>query len=405
MRHAFPIRLVLVLALVVVALPAAAVAKQSLPADRRADSVPARGAFVIRLGADTIGVERFIRTRDRLEVRGVGRAPVTTRRHTVVTYGADGDVATLHMRSERADGSAPATTVDGRFGADSVEMVVTANGQTRASTFAGRGAVPQLDVTVSVALLEPPTMRFLASGKDSAAVPMAFVGGSIALPMTFARLGSDSVSIEFQGWGAPFVARVDRVGRIVRLHGLRTTQQVVVERVEEADIDAFASDFARRDAAGTAVGALSPADTSRASVGAASVQVAYSQPALRGRTAVGGQLVPYGRVWRTGANAATTLTTDRALDVGGTTIPAGTYTLWTLPSATRWTLIVNRKTRDGDGRPLWGTRYDAKEDVARIPMTVSRSAGTVERFRITLDGGALRMAWENTVASVPVAAR
>ena len=68
-------------------------------------------------------------------------------------------------------------------------------------------------------------------------------------------------------------------------------------------------------------------------------------------------------------------------------------------------LIVNRKTREEGGRPLWGTRYDAKEDVARIPMTVSRSAGTVERFRITLDGGALRMAWENTVASVPVAAR
>src|SRR3712207_313763 len=131
-----------------------------------------------------------------------------------------------------------------------------------------------------------------------------------------------------------------------------------------------------------------------------------SQPALRGRTAVGGLLVPYGQVWRTGANAATQLTTDVDLDVGGTLVPKGTYTLWTLPTAAGWTLIVNRKIVDERGQPLWGTMYDQSQDFRRIPMRVAPSAEKAERVRITLEpsgaGSTLRMAWENTVATVPV---
>ena len=122
---------------------------------------------------------------------------------------------------------------------------------------------------------------------------------------------------------------------------------------------------------------------------------------MRGRKIVGG-LVPYGRVWRTGADAATTLTTDAPLNIGGASVPAGKVTLYTLPSAQGWKLIINKQTGQ------WGTEYDEKQDLGRIPMTVSKTSAPVEQLTIeiadTPAGGELRLSWENTLAVVPFTA-
>jgi len=119
---------------------------------------------------------------------------------------------------------------------------------------------------------------------------------------------------------------------------------------------------------------------------------------MRGR-AIFGALVPYGAVWRTGANAATQLSTDRDLDLGGARVPAGTYTLWTIPGPSGWTLIVNAQTGQ------WGTEYHADRDVVRIPMRVTTVRGRLERFTISIvpgrRGGVLRMAWDRTRAAIP----
>lgn len=143
----------------------------------------------------------------------------------------------------------------------------------------------------------------------------------------------------------------------------------------------------------------SPRDTARATVGGARVMVDYGRPSMRGRTIMGG-LVPYGRVWRTGANAATTLVTDADLRIGETAVPRGTYTLYTIPGEDAWTLVVNRQTGQ------WGTEYDEAQDLARIPMQVSRTDAPVEQFTISVvpgqgNAGELVMEWENTRASVP----
>lgn len=143
----------------------------------------------------------------------------------------------------------------------------------------------------------------------------------------------------------------------------------------------------------------SPRDTAEATLGGERVLVDYGRPYMRGRTIMGG-LVPYGQVWRTGANAATTLVTPRDLRIGGTAVPAGTYTLYTLPGESEWQLIINRQTGQ------WGTEYDAAQDLARVPMRVERTPAPVEQFTITLEPGTptgtLRMEWENTRVSVPV---
>ncbi|HEX6368272.1 MAG TPA: DUF2911 domain-containing protein [Longimicrobium sp.] len=144
----------------------------------------------------------------------------------------------------------------------------------------------------------------------------------------------------------------------------------------------------------------SPRDTAEMRIADDRVYVDYGRPFMRGRAIMGG-LVPYGQVWRTGANAATTLITTRALRVGGTTVPAGTYTLYTLPGETAWQLIINRQTGQ------WGTEYDQAQDLARIPMQVARTPAPVEQFTIALEPGGgnlvnLVMTWEDTRASVPM---
>ncbi len=131
-----------------------------------------------------------------------------------------------------------------------------------------------------------------------------------------------------------------------------------------------------------------------------SVTIDYSRPSMKGRKIMG-DLVPYGKVWRTGANEATSLTTDTDLVIGGTTVPKGKYTLYTLPGEMAWKLIINKQTGQ------WGTVYDEKQDLARIDLVSAKTSAPVEQFTISLDqaGGnaaKLKMEWENTSVSVDV---
>ncbi len=130
------------------------------------------------------------------------------------------------------------------------------------------------------------------------------------------------------------------------------------------------------------------------------VTIDYSRPSMRNRK-IFGALVPYGQIWRTGANAATSLKTDVNLTIGGAAVPAGSYTLFTIPSETGWKLIINKQTGE------WGTDYDEKQDLARVDMKVAKNAAPTEQFTISLDkmGGnsaTLKLDWADTTASVSV---
>lgn len=128
------------------------------------------------------------------------------------------------------------------------------------------------------------------------------------------------------------------------------------------------------------------------------ITVDYSSPRMKGRK-IFGELVPFGKVWRTGANEATSFVTTTDLTAKGTNIPAGSYTIWTIPESDKWTLIVNKHTGE------WGTPYKYEsEELAHVPMSVSQTSGPVENFTVSFDqtGGActMRIAWEDTQASV-----
>ena len=137
--------------------------------------------------------------------------------------------------------------------------------------------------------------------------------------------------------------------------------------------------------------------------GGKTIRTNYSSPRMKGRR-IYGDLVPFGQVWRAGANEATTFVTSSDVVVGGKTVPAGSYTIFTIPAADKWTLIVNKKTGE------WGIPYKYESDeLARVDMRVSKLPASIENFAIGYDksasGCTLRMDWETTRASVDLTAK
>ena len=145
---------------------------------------------------------------------------------------------------------------------------------------------------------------------------------------------------------------------------------------------------------------LSPPAETLVKVNGKTLRVNYSAPSMRGRKIFGG-LEPYGHVWRAGANEATAFHTDADLDINGLTVPKGDYTLWVFLDPKQWQLVVNKQTGQ------WGLDYDQSHDLGRVKMDMSKPQAPIEKYKMTLSGlggnkAKLELAWENTVASVPI---
>ncbi len=147
----------------------------------------------------------------------------------------------------------------------------------------------------------------------------------------------------------------------------------------------------------------SPPATATVSLNGKDVTINYGAPSMRGRKIMG-ELVPYDKVWRTGANEATTFVTQGDLKIGGTTIPAGSYTLYTLPDPTRWLLIINKQTGQ------WGTGYNEPMDLARIAMQSKTLSPPQEKMSISFENTVgntteLHIKWDTTNQYVPITAQ
>jgi Protein of unknown function (DUF2911) len=129
------------------------------------------------------------------------------------------------------------------------------------------------------------------------------------------------------------------------------------------------------------------------------ITVDYSSPRAKGRKIFGG-LVPYGAEWRTGANEATTFVTTADLTIGGAAVPAGSYTLYSIPAEKSWKLIINKQTGQ------WGTIYDSKQDLLQADMQVSALPAAVENFTISFHemgtGCHIYLDWEKTRAAAEI---
>jgi DUF2911 family protein len=379
---------------VILVVPVGALAQDSQPT----------GAFIVRLGTDTTAVERFTRTGTTYQIEQAIRSPRTSFRHTHLELTPSGEIAAFHLMFHRIDNPAGpllGSTKLSYAGGDSatVEVKDGDTGSTRRVS-TRLGAIPSLPQ--SFLAYELAAMRMRASGADSMAVTL--VNPSYApTPVIVRRVGADSMTFTL-----PFLtyrAHVDAAGRITRLYQPRGTS---VERVKTVDVNRVAKAWAALDASGKAMGPLSPRDSMSARVGDAAITIKYARPRKRGRV-IFGDIVPWDTVWRTGANDATVLTTDRDLVIGGTVVPAGSYSVFTLPTRSKTTLIINRETMR-NGEPLAGTDYDASKDLARIAMSTKSLATPVQQLTIEVlprgaGEGILRIAWDRREMTVPVQVR
>jgi hypothetical protein len=383
------------------AAPALAQAPQKVSKGTPAPATGETGAFVVRLGADTTAVERRTRTATatgtRIEGDVVNRSPVARVSHYVVDLDAAGHPTRAEIRTRRPDGTPMPNAALGAvytFRGDSAfAELQMPDSVARFRAAAAAGTIPSL--ANSYAMWEVALRALRAAKRDTGSIRLWGAGAPTAQALAARLDGPTSATIEY--FGDPVTVRFDREGRIVGVDGTRTTNKVVAERVRDLDVAALAQSFGGR----AALGQTSPRDTTRATLGAAQLLVDYGRPSKRGRTVWGGTLVPYGAIWRTGANAATTFVTSADLTIGGQPVPAGTYTLYTWPTAQGYQLVINKQTKQ------WGTEYKPEMDLVRVPLASTPLSPPVEQFTIAIEpaganAGTLVLRWDDRQLAVPV---
>lgn len=149
--------------------------------------------------------------------------------------------------------------------------------------------------------------------------------------------------------------------------------------------------------------APSPTQTVKQDFALGSVEVVYSRPSAKGRSIIGG-LVPYNKVWRTGANSATLIKFTDAVELGGKKVDTGTYALYTIPGESSWQVILNKGTSN------WGSMgYKESDDVIRFSVPSMKMKSMVETFTMQFadikpESCELQLMWEKTIVSVPIKA-
>jgi hypothetical protein len=360
------------------------------------------GAFIVRLGTDTLSLEQFRRSATQVRGEFVIRAPRSFHRIYTVDLNPDGSIRRFELVTHNISGGPGPAEIRQTVELVGDTAVLTApRGDSMVTT---RVAAPRGTIPFALHIygyLEQIARATRPSG-DSTIISSVAFGSTTTSGGVVRKRGGDTLQI---GWtqGAlaglgPFTFRLDPAGRLVWLTGKGSTVQVDVERVPWTafNLAAVGPQYANRP-----LGQLSVRDTARATLGGAEVWIDYSKPMKRGRE-IFGNVVPWNTVWRTGANSATQFNTPVALMIGGAAVPAGKYTLWTLPTPTGWKLIINKQTGQ------WGTEYHPEQDLVRVDAKVETLPAPVEQFVIAFEpAGAPAMitfTWDRTRVSVPVLA-
>jgi hypothetical protein len=341
--------------------PGASFPGTTVSGQAHAQALPDSAAFIVRLGTDTVAIERWVHTADRLDAVSVTRSPRTVLRRYSVRFDGGGRAiaVTVGDAAEREIEPAGAIPLAGGFQAP-FALALRQAAHTAAET------------SVQTMLVGQNAREFTVQRNADGTYTMP---NQFGVPMQV-QLGPDGTLLSIDAGGGN-----------------------TVERTAWLDIEALAREFAARDERGAGLGPLSPRDTVHAEVGGAAISIDYSRPSARGRPVMGG-LVPYDEVWRTGANNATQLIIDRPVVIGEIALQPGSYSLFTVPGRDSWELIVNSQTG------MSGLARDAAHDVGRTAMQVRDLASHVETFTIAVEpagaGAELAIRWGTREARVPL---
>jgi hypothetical protein len=193
------------------------------------------------------------------------------------------------------------------------------------------------------------------------------------------------------------ILRLDDKGRLDFIDAIGSSWNVTAKTTPELNLEQLATRYALEEQNGGGMRVINQPDSVVATIKDARIKVYYSRPQARGRV-IFGNIVPWDRFWRTGANAATRFVTDKPLYFDGKELPAGAYSIFTMPSQKGWTVMFNSRAN------VWGTEYDPSFDVLRVPMETSAAPRYTELMTINVtplqNGGVLEVIWENTRVSV-----
>ncbi|HJP85730.1 MAG TPA: DUF2911 domain-containing protein [Gemmatimonadaceae bacterium] len=373
--------------------------------------------FIARLGNDTVSVESLTRQGNKVVVDGVDRFPRVRRRHTEIELGPGSTIRHLemdiHTPSEPANQRERHVIVD--VSKDSVHIVKRDDSARLKWDFATNGAVAMAHVPQMYSLYE---LYFDAAFARADSLKRK-AGDTVQLRQFYidrefdrfplhhgvVRLVSaNRAEINHDWLSGTGQATFDSVGHMLSYSGARTTYLVDVARLDsQPDIKSIADRWEAAEKAAGGFTQLSPRDTVRATIGNDSIMIDYSRPHARGRTLVGG-IIPYDRVWRTGANAATQFRTSAPIRLAGIQLAAGTYTLWTVPHQNGVDLVVNAQSGQ------WGTEYNHARDVGVAAMQSTTLSTPVDQFTISVTSndarhGTLAMAWGSFRWTAPMEIR
>lgn len=199
-------------------------------------------------------------------------------------------------------------------------------------------------------------------------------------------------------FGYTYLAKINKQKQIVWYSAKHSTVHTITKPATSASINKMADLFARKDAEGKGMKIASPPGTAVATLDGAHLKIDYNRPFVRGRKIWGG-LVPWNKVWRTGADPATEFTTSKNLIIGNTKVPAGHYTIYSIYTPNSAKLIINSQTGQ------WGTVYHKSRDFARIPMQ-KKQIKRVKEFTISfakeMGKWYLQLSWDRTRYQVPI---
>jgi hypothetical protein len=338
--------------------------------------------FVARLGSDTVSVESVTRRGNTVVVDGVDRFPRVRQRHTEIELGPGSTIR--HLVMDIHTPSEPTNQRERHVTAD-----VTADELYFDAAFARAAALKR-------AAGDTVQLRQFYIDREFDRFP---------LHHGVVRLSSGNrAEIQHDWLAGTGQATFDSIGRMLTYSGARTTYLVEVTRLDsQPEIRGVADRWEALEAANGGVRQLSVRDTVLSSIGDVSITIDYGRPLARGRVLLG-NVIPYERVWRTGANAATQFTTSAPMRLAGIQLSAGTYTLWTVPHQNGVDLIVNGQAGQ------WGTEYNGSRDVGRAPMQSAALSTQVDPFTISVAAsdarhGTLTMEWGSFRWTAPIEVR
>lgn len=356
---------------------------------------PNTAGYITLLGNDTLAVEMFEKTQDGVNAKVVLRSPKTTLTSYELNTNTSGGIEELIMKGhdpmEGFDSEGEVTRSYTKDGDSLIVSIKTNDGSFRViKTEYEAGVLPFIDM-----VHWPFEVAFNNAMKsDADSINQRLLSGSRTSNFIVAKIQPDSMTIRHPSRGVMGV-QVDGKGNIVELDASETTRKLTVKRVSSVDINSVAARFAESDKDGSPFGSLSGAEEREFNIEGAQINISYGSPLRRGRDLFGG-IVSYGERWRTGANRATHFSTSKDLVFDDLTMPAGEYTLFSIPEADGGTLIINKQTGQN------GQTYDEARDLGRVAMNKRTVEDNTEAFTISVsDEGVLELIWGNTVYSIP----